>query len=105
MYEYIYGCMLTNTIIIDEGEDRAMMEGRVSTGENIAISGRLHLADGPPDTRSSSRGRNAILPPVIIFFCFVFFFFSTYNQTNINDRFDLSRGRLILRVHPLLDRF
>eukprot|EP01036_Dinobryon_divergens_P023675 gene23675-32049_t len=42
------------------GEDRAMMEGQ---GENIAMSG-LHLADGPPGTRSSSRGRNAILPPV-----------------------------------------
>lgn len=73
MYEYIYGFMLTNTIIIDEGEDRAIMEGRVSTGENIAISGRLHLSDGPPDTRSSSRGRNAILPPVITIFFVLYF--------------------------------
>lgn len=87
MHKYIYlsmyVCTFMNTIIVDLGEDRAMMEGQVSTGENIAMSGRLHLADGPPDTRSSSRGRNAFLPPVV--FCFLFFsrFNSQYGNTHI----------------------
>lgn len=61
----IYLCLHVYSSIHDLGEDHEMMEGQVSTRENIANSGRLHLADGPPDTRSSSRGRNATLPPVI----------------------------------------